>query len=76
MKNITCFVFACLVGASAQAQNKDDANQETLLQPFKNIEYKAETQVSASNHRTPLWLNANNTDFLLRVCQWLCACWG
>ena len=59
MKNITCFVFACLVGASAQAQNKDDANQETILQPFKNIEYKAETQVSASNHRTPLWLNAN-----------------
>ena len=40
MKNITCFVFACLVGASAQAQNKDDANQETVLQPFKNIEYK------------------------------------
>ncbi len=59
MKNITCFVFACLVGAAAQAQNKDNANQETVLQPFKNIAYKAETQLSASNHRTPLWLNAN-----------------
>ena len=29
------------------------------LKPLKGIEYKAEAQVSVSDNKTPLWLNAN-----------------
>ena len=35
------------------------AQYEGPVQPLQGIEYKAEAQVSVSNHTTPLWLNAN-----------------
>ena len=43
-----------LLGTSAAS-----AQYEGLLKPLRGIEYKAETQVSVSDGKTPLWLNAN-----------------
>ena len=42
-----------LAASTAFAQYSGD------LQPLKGIEYKAEAEVSISNEKTPLWLNAN-----------------
>ena len=45
-------LFSCL---AVQAQDEPD----TPLQPFHNLQFKVEAQVSASEGVTPLWLNAN-----------------
>lgn len=42
------------------AQYSGDEDEKVApLKPFDNVEYKIETQVSASHGKTPLWLNAN-----------------
>lgn len=46
--------------ASAQAQYAGEQRVDTSnVRLFNNVQYKIETQLSASKGKTPLWLNAN-----------------
>ena len=59
---ILIVVLLCAVGVSASDPEEVHATNDTSL-----VHYKVESQVSFSDGKTPLWLNANKDSFSATV---------
>ena len=56
---VLALLLCCFVPLTSLAQQWDGYLGPEKLKPLKGLEYKAEAQISVSDGKTPLWLNAN-----------------
>ena len=59
MAKVLALLLCCFVPLNSMAQQWDGYLGPEKLKPLKGLEYKAEAQISVSDGKTPLWLNAN-----------------